>query len=993
MTAHAPTWNPRGSEWNRWDPHIHAPGTVNNDQFKGDWPGYIAAIDNSSPPIRALGITDYYSLATYREIRRRKAAGEMPKVAFIFPNVEMRLDVKTAKGKGINLHLLFSPEDPRHEEQIERILRQLTFEYNGANYACARNDLIDLGRQFLGSRADDDTAFAEGVQQFKVDFSQLRKVFRSETWLHDNCLVATAAGPNDGLSGLQGDDAFKARREEMQRASHIIFSGNPGDRNYWLGQTDATPRDEIERKYGGLKPCLHGSDAHEVAKVGVPAEKRHCWIKGDLAFESLRHAIIEPATRVFIGEHIPQGPSPSVTLDAIKPVGMPWLGNPEIPINDGITAIIGARGSGKTALADMIACGANALVAPLADSSFLKRATDKTDLIGAAKIEEHWRDGNRVTADFRPPSEFDFDPAPASVRYLSQQFVDRLCSASGLASELRAEIERVIFEQTDPVHRFECDTFASMAAIQLDPIRHRRQQHVDALRSFVLKIAEEQRLNSQVAKMETDRETLRVALEKQRKDLEALLPKGKEERAKQLLALETTCAAIEGKAESLRKRIGALDHLLAEANHLEVYTEPDRFQAMREQFADANLTESQWAEFKMTFAGDPKKVIAASKTAAEKERQGLVDGDPANPVDAQNTPPDQWPLTIVRSARDKLKTEVGIDKERTKKYEAVKKAIAASDAALKKADAAIKHAQGASARREEHMTSRRECYRAIFATFDEEQSVLARLYEPLHDELKSATGSLAKLRFAVRRHIDLNSWVTMGEKLLDLRRDSPFRGQGALAEAAKKTLWDAWSSGDAATVADAVQKFVADHGTGLVQAMPAALTPEAKTDWLRDVGQWVFSTSHVSIRYGLEYDGTNVEQLSPGTRGIVLLLLYLAVDRSDLRPLLIDQPEENLDPRSVFQDLVPHFRDARSRRQIIIVTHNANLVVNTDADQVIVASSKPNPAGGLPLITYQSGSLENPDIRHAVCDILEGGKRAFHERQRRYRLQWEQALE
>jgi len=101
--------------------------------------------------------------------------------------------------------------------------------------------------------------------------------------------------------------------------------------------------------------------------------------------------------------------------------------------------------------------------------------------------------------------------------------------------------------------------------------------------------------------------------------------------------------------------------------------------------------------------------------------------------------------------------------------------------------------------------------------------------------------------------------------------------------------------------------------------------------------------------------------------------MYLAIDKSDRRPLLIDQPEENLDPKSVFDDLVPHFREVRKRRQIIIVTHNANLVVNTDADQVIVASCEPAEPGKLPSIEYTSGSLENPEIRSAVCDILEGG--------------------
>ena len=68
----------------------------------------------------------------------------------------------------------------------------------------------------------------------------------------------------------------------------------------------------------------------------------------------------------------------------------------------------------------------------------------------------------------------------------------------------------------------------------------------------------------------------------------------------------------------------------------------------------------------------------------------------------------------------------------------------------------------------------------------------------------------------------------------------------------------------------------------------------------------------------------DIERLSPGTRGIVLLLLYLAIDREDDRPLIIDQPEENLEPKLVFDEL-ERFREARLQRQIIIVTHNVRM--------------------------------------------------------------------
>src|SRR5690606_4815354 len=101
------------------------------------------------------------------------------------------------------------------------------------------------------------------------------------------------------------------------------------------------------------------------------------------------------------------------------------------------------------------------------------------------------------------------------------------------------------------------------------------------------------------------------------------------------------------------------------------------------------------------------------------------------------------------------------------------------------------------------------------------------------------------------------------------------------------------------------------------------------------------------------------------------------------------QPEENLDPKSVNDELVPLFMEARSKRQVIIVTHNANLVINTDADQIIVADSSPSVGAGLPTFTYASGGLEDTDIRKQVCDILEGGDTAFKERARRLRVRLE----
>src|SRR5262249_14429921 len=129
-----------------------------------------------------------------------------------------------------------------------------------------------------------------------------------------------------------------------------------------------------------------------------------------------------------------------------------------------------------------------------------------------------------------------------------------------------------------------------------------------------------------------------------------------------------------------------------------------------------------------------------------------------------------------------------------------------------------------------------------------------------------------------------------------------------------------------------------------------------------------------------------ISRLSPGIRGIVLLMLYLVVDQWDTRPLVVDQPEGNLDPHSVYEELVKYFRSAKRRRQVILVTHNPNLVVNAGADQVIIASSERHDPKSLPRISYSSGGLEDARTRSEVCRILEGGERAFRERERRYSI-------
>jgi ATPase subunit of ABC transporter with duplicated ATPase domains len=147
-----------------------------------------------------------------------------------------------------------------------------------------------------------------------------------------------------------------------------------------------------------------------------------------------------------------------------------------------------------------------------------------------------------------------------------------------------------------------------------------------------------------------------------------------------------------------------------------------------------------------------------------------------------------------------------------------------------------------------------------------------------------------------------------------------------------------------------------------------------------DLLSYIFSFSYLVPRYSLKWSGKNIEELSPGERGTLLLIFYLLIDRREI-PLIIDQPEENLDNQTVYELLVPCIKEARKKRQVIIVTHNPNLAVVCDADQVIHCSIDKQNRNK---VTYVAGSLENPNINKFTIDVLEGTRPAFERRDSKY---------
>jgi len=984
----------RGSEWRRWEPHVHTPGTVLNDQFgSGTWHDYLTALEASSPPVHALGITDYYVLDSYEAVLAQKAQGRLANISLLFPNVEIRLDVH-AKSGYVNVHLLISPSDPNHVYEAARFLEQLTFSAYDDCFSCKRDDLIRLGKKADPRIIDDKPALSHGATQFRVSFAELRKSYVNSAWAQANILVAVAAASNDGTSGLNQSSDTTVRRE-IEKFSHIIFSSKASDRDFWIGQRSLS-KEEIITHYGACKPCLHGSDAHTLGAVGQPSGNRYSWVKGEASFDALRQACINPAGRAYVGETPPNSAMPSHVITHISIQGAPGFQTPEVPLNPGLVAIIGSRGSGKTALADIIAAGCDAV--PLAgwnanenaSASFLVRARS---LLGDAKVNLTWGGGSN---DLRPlayrPDTVSFPKA----RYLSQQFVEELCSASGASDGLVEEIERVVFQSHDPSDNSFASDFSELRYQKTQLFKQARDREEVAISQISDAVALELEKEAAI-------DTLTAQVEQKKKIIAGYMA----DRAK--LTLQDTQPQLQRHtelgevAQALRERILNLSNqrrsfasLQDEVASTRATGSPELLRQLRARHAANGMGEAQWDAFLLVHKGDVDHNLQTYIAWADTEIARLAGVPPVPlapnvPYIADDSALETLPLKLLEAELSRLAALFTADQLTPRQYSALVDRISKEQTALNGIQQRLDDAKGASDRRKLLQTERENAYERAFQAVINEQQALEQLYSPLLTRLTASSGTLTKLGLSVRRIADVDRWAAEAEEaLLDRRKAGPFYGVGSLTRTAREFFLLAWETGSAADIRAAMSAFVTAHWKNLLSHAPC--DPQATEEvraWLKRFARWLFSTDHLRVRYEITYDGIDIRKLSPGTRGIVLLLLYLALDEADDRPLIIDQPEENLDPKSVFDELVTLFVQAKATRQVIMVTHNANLVINTDADQVIIAECEHDGSGGLPQITYRTGGLESASIRRTVCDILEGGEAAFKERARRLRVRLE----
>lgn len=980
-----------GASWLRWEPHIHGPGTVLNDQFKGSdaFNKYLNDLEAVTPSLRAIGITDYYSTEVYELVAEAKRSGKLPKCELLFPNIELRLDVGTVSGSFVNIHLLVCPDEEDHLDKIHRFLSLLTFPAHGDNFHCTKADLIRLGKLTDTSIIDDRKALELGAIQFKVSRTQLRHEYHASDWAKANIVIAVAGG-SDGSGGLDRA-ADKTLREEIDKFAHVIFASADNQREFWLGKK-ALNTEQIRSRYGSLKPCMHGSDAHKSEDIGAPKNDKFTWIKGVAKFDSLRQACIDPEGRAFVGQYPPLGANPSQTILEVNINDTSWCDTPKLSLNPGLVTIIGARGSGKTALAEIIAAGCDAISDGQVDGemnkSFLNRA--RAELNGSS-VALNWGSGRDTEARSLYHINSSPDKFPMA-RYLSQQFVDDLCSSDGVTDKLLKEVERIIFSSHDVNQREGTIDFSELLELRASRPRAARQQEESSLQDLCNRIGVELEKTKLVTETKAQIQAKDALIKQYTQDRAKLVVTGSEAKVKRLSDLATAADVVRNNVRYFSQREQSLLSIKDDVTNVRTNRAPEDLREMQERHIQAGIKEAEWPSFLTDFKGDVDKLVTDHLTSAQKNMQGWKGTTPPPVTGGAAYIPDnaelqKLPLALLEAEITRLTSLISADATTAQRFNAISQKIAQEQAALTGLTEKLKDYEGAQGRVDNLRVERDITYGRVFTSILEEESILKDLYQPIMTKLSGSTGTLNKMSFTIKRTINIERWAEEGERLFDLRVGSAFRGRGTLKQHAEEALVPAWERGSDADVLVAMKKFQEDHANELIANANVAKTDKENfRAWAMQFAKWLYGTSHISLIYGVDYDGVDIRKLSPGTRGIVLLMLYLALDDDDDRPLIIDQPEENLDPKSIYDELVGLFIAAKQKRQVIMVTHNANLVVNTDADQIIIAKTGDRLPSGMPKISYISGGLEEAHIRAEVCGILEGGEPAFRRRAERLRV-------
>lgn len=971
--------NPIGSLWNKWDLHIH----TNASDGKGSCQEILD--EAVAKNIKCIAVTDHH---TVDNVDVMKALAKDTGVTVI-SGIEFRTEYGSS-----SVHMIGLFPDEHNGSLLdadflkENILNPL---------GISRSTIVRKGQEASSSTTlSKDAYFKKGMFLVQVNFKEAAKL------IHKYGGIVTVH------AGSKSNSIDEEMKHEGKSRKNVSIEDSLGPvkeelfRDGYIDICDLTKPKEAgfyQNTFG--TPSITTSDAHEVSEVGTNA----CWIKADLTFEGLRQILAEPERISFeepeILTRIKRNPDKfirSLVVRRVSGATMPekWFDNIAIQLNPGLVAVIGNKGSGKSALTDIIALCADTTNQNWAFLTLAKYRMPKP--YNRSKQTEayiQWEDDSSSaikTLDMSTELT-----KPERVKYIPQNFLETLCTTED-DQKFESELKKIIFQYLTPAQRY--------GLADLDEIiNYLTKENADACSEIQSRIRE---INREIIAMEA-----------------MLAPSYREKLANELAYKQNQLS----NAQSAKPKEVAKPSVEDDPEAKKAQAEIDKYNESCKIMAKALQDLEEEKEEKIKSAQDLKvskeridrivQQVATVKTELKPlyEKNGLdIDSvltvtyvpdlislkikefsDRLSEIDnqlAENKSGNLREQYLLESqkltlAKQKLSAPELEYQKYIKEKEDWEKLIENITGTPEK-EGTIKNLQSRINYIEHSLTG------DLSQKIKRRRDLVEELMQKKHQVLDTYNTLFAPVvRFINDYHEELRDYPIEFNSTFTIRnfvdKFFDFVSQQASGSYYGKEQGQArvMSNIEGIDMSD-IQSIV--DFAGLINSDLLCDKRDDNNDsrsvenqlkkghTQQELYDFIYCMDYVSPFFQLKMNGKPLSSLSPGERGALLLLLYLFIDMDD-KPLIIDQPEENLDNESVYRYLVHFIKAAKRKRQIIMVTHNPNLAVVCDADQII--QMKIDKLHGNE-VSFASGAIENPIMNKIIVDILEGTYPAFHNRDCKY---------
>lgn len=896
---------PKGSEWRKWDLHVHTPDTKLNFQgFEIDekWEKYCQTLEESD--VAVFGITDYFSIDNYFKLVEQFQDKYPLTNKTFFPNIEFRTESKNSNNEHIQVHVLFS-NSKSTTDKISEFLTRLKL---------VSTDNETMQKKFCTTKDLDEIGYDKAMVHMKELVESLSDGFAKNEYL----IVGVANGygslrPNGKNDGKGGEYA-----KELDKKYQAFF-GTSRNRDFYLNKIQG--REEFSLP---AKPVVTGSDAHSFNdlnnKLGKTFEKKDAdgkvtdyseitWIKADPTFEGLRQIIFEPEHRVSIQAGKPEEKSGYQVIDRIE-ISSDRIQNRKIDLNQNLNSIIGGRSSGKSVLLAAIAKKVN----PTRKINLIDHDYEKFVEDISKSIKVYWKDNKEEDS--------------REIEYFEQGYMHGIARNS---SELDRIVKGILLQKGKEAILESHSQFNSSNAKEISNLisdYFRVSQDVEEKLIKLRDKGDAEGISQEIAKLTNELESLSkttITPEEQ---------EGYETIKKQISDYTQACKVAESDALNI-DRISSIPLFKNDIDYQIANLSGDLSQSLNSLIEELKSDfNSKWNKGlnELKAKSEGVKITALDEVKKLEGQEGFIK---VRDYYSQNTQLLELEKRI-KNEREKL---LEIDKIKTEKVN------------LENQLATIKD--------------------EVFKLIKEYYSKIEKLPTLLNlenNELRIKTKiKFKELEFCEIIKAGLNQQSTESQNLATF----------------KYSNFEQFELRQRELFSQLTQNKLTLKGGYTNQTLLSAL----------------LSTNYYELSFDIEYDNDSFKTMSDGKKAFVVLQLLLDFSEKDC-PILIDQPEDDLDNRAIYIDLVKYLTNKKKHRQIILATHNPNIVVGGDSELVICANQdgvKNKNRDGFKFqyltgsLEYSSTKKENKEFilecqgtREHVCEILEGGNYAFKLREKKY---------